>query len=371
MPALWRGTGPSLPATLGGVGAFDTYEAAARCSGCGDVHYLGGQTKFFDPDFGGLCHRHFAPGVPQPIEQEPDEFGRADVWEDEWIRLAPPGEPGVLRVLADWDELYQCTCGVPLAIVLRYRLAAGSPRATATLEAIELLDALADPRALAVDFCERTENLWVGDRASYDALQARLAAVRDRLGRVRAGLVERLGGTFEPSPPWTHVGGPTRCEACGRARERLGFTLLAHPDLPRGFFGEAPLPGLLRPGDAVACALDWLADDVDRGYWMRLRHPVPGDSLRLITRRCSWGCSCGAGPASFVMHFAREAAGVRLAALTLRVVRGRADLEGLDFAEAPMLSRDPAPSPYPRWLPGSREEAIAALLAGEFRVYAR
>lgn len=350
------------------MGAFDTYEATARCPGCGDVHYLYGQTKFFDPDFFGLFDRHFTPGAPQPIAQAPEDFARADVWEDEWIRLAPPGEAGALRLLLDWDDLCQCTCGAPMAIVLVFRLAAGSPHATATLERAEVFDALADPRALAVDFCERTEGVWIGGRADYEALQGRLAAIPDRHARVRAALRERLGGAFEPCEPWRFAGGPARCEACGATRERHGFTLLGHPDYPRGFFGDASLPLLLRPGDAVACSLDWLAEDVDRGYWVRLRHPVPEDSLRLITRRFSWGCPCGAGPASLVLHFAREAAGVRLAALTLRVVRGQADLDGLDFAEAPLQTRDPPPSTRAVWRPGSREEAIAALLACEHRV---
>ncbi len=62
---------------------------------------------------------------------------------------------------------------------------------------------------------------------------------------------------------------------------------------------------------------------------------------------------------------------VRLAGLTLRVVRGRADLDGLGFAEAPLHTRDPPPSTHAVWRPGSREEAIAALLACEHRVAAR
>lgn len=344
------------------MGAFDSYSAASRCPRCHTEHFLSGQTKFFLPDFLGLHHRHFVPGAPQPIDFDPSEL-RAPTWDDQWLRLAEPSAADALRLLVDYDETFVCSCELPLAIALRFQV---SPT-TVTLLGAELRDALSDPQALDVDFVEAPPDLWKGDFSRFRADLAALAAepLSERLARVRAALALRLTAPpGDTEPPWTVLRGPARCEACDDARERQVLALLSHPDLPTSFFGPDWRGGDLRPGDLVPCDTAWLADDLDRGYWLRARHPVPPDSLTLLVRSCHWGCRCGAGPASFVARFARTPAGLRLVQLTLRAVRTHRDLADIDFIEAPGLSRDQPPTPWPSWRPSSRDEALAHLARG-------
>lgn len=71
------------------MGAFDTYEGTSRCPRCDDVLYLNGQTKVFDPSFGGLCHRHFTPGRTQALDFPPSQMLETAIWDD-WCRIRPP-----------------------------------------------------------------------------------------------------------------------------------------------------------------------------------------------------------------------------------------------------------------------------------------
>lgn len=343
------------------MGAFDTYEAAARCPRCRDMHWLSGQTKFFDPDFCGLYHRQFAPGVAQPIDIDPADLLRP-VWDDQWLRIRDGGALDDLRLLADYDELFTCICGLPLAVVLHLRV----DDRTATLTALELRDALADGLPAELDLVEAPRGLWTGDWSAYRTALAEFAAqpFAAQAARLRATLTDRFEGPPPTDPTLTTLAAPARCEACGDVRERSVWTLLTHPQYSPSPLGAAWTGGVLRPGDRLAGDLGWLAEDVDRGGWLRLRHPVSADRLIVLTSPYRWGCRCGAGPASLVVQFAREPDALRFAGLGLRVVRGRGDLADIDFAEAPALTRGSPPTPYPRWRPASREEAIAALLPG-------
>lgn len=333
------------------MGAFDTYAAQVRCPGCGDVHHLSGQTKFFDPDFAGHYLRCFRPGLTQPIDFDPARLTTEGVWEWEWLRVREVAAPGRLRLLVDFDDMFTCGCGRPVAPVLDFEVAGDASGGRVTLTSVELHDVSADE--LAVDFAEGPPGVRLAELA---------AAPEDvREARLRACLAERFAWAHEPAPPWTHVEGPAPCEACSAARLRRFFTLLTHPDCP-GFFGPGWTGGLIRVGEQVACDPAWLAEDRDRDYWVRVRHPVAEDSLTLLARPCHWGCGCAAGRASPVLRFARSPEGLRLAGLSLRVVRGADDLAGVDLVEAPHQSRDAPKTPWQRHVPATREEAIAALL---------
>lgn len=342
------------------MGAFDTYAATARCPRCHDVHWLSGQIKFFFPDFGGLCGRHFEPGAPQPIDIDPADL-LAPVWDDEWWKIREDGALDDLRLLAGFDDLYACTCGAPMATVLHFRVDAKA----ATLTQIELLHALAEGLPHEIDLAEAPPDLWQGDTPAFYRALVRLAAqpFEDRAARLRECIAARFGGPSAPDSTWTTIAAPTRCEVCGDLRERSLWTMVTHPSYPQSLLGPGWTGGVLRPGAQIAGDSGFLAEDVDRGCFLRLRHPVSGDILTILSSPHRWGCRCGAGPASLVVRFAREPGGLRLAEVTLRVVRSRADLADIDFAEAPTLSRDAPPSGA-RWRPASREEAIAAMLRG-------
>ncbi|MGZ3461846.1 MAG: hypothetical protein ACXU86_25415, partial [Archangium sp.] len=306
-----------------------------------------------------------------------DALASARAWEDEWWRVREPQAPDVLHLLTDFDELLRCDCGAQLAGVLRFRLAKsptehGSTE-TATLEEVKLLDVVRDDVAEAVDFAEGAHMLWNGKPDAYPAALAALAHAPpfDRAARLRKALVEYFAppdAPARPAPtdPWTTVAGPTRCEACGEVRERREVTGLSHLNFPVSFFGPEWTGGELRPGDRVPCDLAWLAEDVDRGYLARLRHPVPRDSLCILGHRTFRGCHCGAGRGSFVLRFARDPSGVVFESMSLRVVRGPADLADVDFAEAGLLSRErPAGSPFSR-RELTHDELIRELLSSEF-----
>jgi hypothetical protein len=336
----------------------------ARCPRCRDVHWLSGQTRFFDPDFGGLYHREFAPGVAQPIDVDPARL-LGPTWQFEWWRVRDGGALDDLRLLADYDDLYRCGCGTPLAPVLRFRVAGD----TATLTALDVHDARDEALPGEVDFAEAPRGLWTGDDRRYREALAELAAQPSaaRAARLHAALVEMFAEPWRPDPPWTTLAAPMRCEACGDVRERELWMMLSNPSSPLSPHAAGRTGGTLRPGDRLVGDLGWLADDVDRGAWLRVRHPVSSDSIVHASSPGRWGCRCGAGPASYVVRFAREAGALRFEGATLRVVRGRGDLADVDFAESPALTRDTPATPWPRWRPASREEAIAALLR-EWRI---
>lgn len=355
------------------MGAFDTYRCETRCPSCGDRYWMDGQTKFFVPDFGGLSCRDFARGASRPLDFSLAELLTAKLWDGEWFRVRDEPEPGRLELLADFDELHRCGCGLAFAIVLRFLVVPGEGESgTATLESITLLDALGDELADAVDFASaeflvRSEGR--GARAFLEAAMALAHAPADeRAARLHEGLVRHFvpRGTEVARGSdlrWTELVGPMRCVACGDVRERGLMTLLSHPDYPESFFGPAWRGGVLGPGAMVEGELGWLESDVDRGYFLRLRHPLPTARLAVLHRPMSWGCPCGVGPAAVLARFAIAESGFVLESLELRVIRGREDLVDLDFVEAPRCTRV-LPVHTPRqWVPSTREEAIAALLA--------
>lgn len=355
------------------MGAFDTYEGTAACPRCGDRYWLDGQTKFFDPDFQDLYCRPFAPGVPQPIAFTPEQLAQGRVWEFSWWRVREPVDPAALHVLLDFDELFGCACGARFASVLRFRVAPGVDHpGVATLTEIALHDAAAD-FAGDVDYANGEMLLWDGDSGRFaqaiHALAAEPPEVRAR--ELHAGVRDWFAPSDPPaatSDPMTTLAGPVRCEACGDVRERELWTYLSHGDFPASFFGPTWRGGQLRPGARIDCDLAWLADDVDRNYYVRLRHPVPEDSLTILQAPVNVGCRCGAGRGSPLAVFTRDPGGVTLSELRLRVVRGREDLEDVDFAAGPYQSRErPANSLRPP-RERTRAQAIDELLYAEWRL---
>ena len=325
------------------MGAYDSYAAELPCPSCGDVHWIGGQTKFFDPDY--EDQRWFTPGVPLPAS-----FTAAELTHDDWWRMREPtvGDER-FTLLVDFDEMFACGCGLACAVVLHFELAPG----TVTLQRIELLDARQDI-ADRIDFVS-ADQLWTGDRDSYrraiEALEARPFA--ERAAVLRRWLDDRFELT-EDEPDaragsWTTLVGPTQCEACGDVRERSHWSMLTHPHDAVSFFGPAWTGGLIFLGDRVPFDDGWLVDDVDRGCCFRARHPV-GERLRILGTRHTFGCRCGAGRARTVAHFERRPGALELVELTLRVVRGHADLHDIDFVEGHTREGDPGQPPRTREL---------------------
>lgn len=352
------------------MGAFDTYEAVGRCPQCHDLHWVRGQTQFFLPDLSGLCNRHFTPGAPQPLEFSPAGLAAERIWDGTWFRVRELREPMQLSLLADLGEFCACDCGLRLAVVLDFDLGLGSPP-TATLIDLTLLDALAPRLPSAVDFADGENMFWTGDADAYtqEVIDLAHATPSDRGHRLHEALVRHC--TSMPAltlPPWTTARGPTRCEDCGDVRERSELILLSHPDFSESFFGPGWGGGTLRPGSHVTSDLSWLASDVDRGYVIRLRHPVTRDELRVLGRRLARSCRCGAGKAAFVLHFARDGTGLTLDSLSLRVVRGRADLADVDFAEGPEFSRQQPAHALVHGRAVTRDEAVRLLLSVVFDV---
>ncbi|MDC0717870.1 hypothetical protein [Nannocystis bainbridge] len=333
------------------MGAFDIYSGEASCPRCGDRFWLDGQTKFFGPEFYGLCNRWFRSGDPQPLEPGSEAIGTARAWEGSWWRVREPVDPTVVQLLVDEDEWFGCDCGARFAVILRLRVGEGP---STTLESILLGDAYDREVAGEVDFANGESMLWAGDHAAFvAALQAVAAEPPEaRAARLCAFMTESWDRRCASEPedgssPWTHVAGEFQCEACGDRRERSEMLLLSHPDYAQSFFGSAWTGGTLRPGCRIAGEVAWLEEDVDRGYYTRLRHPVTRGGLTLIGRRGDRGCRCGAGRAAPVLRFVRDAGGLTLAALSLRVVASEADLDDVDFAEAPHSTRDRAANAPP------------------------
>ncbi len=167
----------------------------------------------------------------------------------------------------------------------------------------------------------------------------------------------------ETSDPWTWVCGEVRCESCGESRTRRELSLLTHPYHTVGFFGPGWTGGAIGPGTRIDCELDWLAEDVDRESFTRLRHPVPADRLTVLLRRRSQGCRCGVGFGALVLDFERDGAGLTLKRLGLRRVRAAEDLADIDFAETSYRSRERDPNAFPMLGPWSREAALEHVLA--------
>jgi hypothetical protein len=349
------------------MGAFDIYSGEASCPRCGDHFWLDGQTQFFGPEFSGLCNRWFRRDDPQPLEPGSEAIGTARTWEGSWWRVREPVEATVVQLLVDDDEWFGCDCGARFAVILQLRLGEGP---TATLERILLRDAYDPEVAGQVDFANGESMLWAGDLAAFVAALQGVAAEppEARRARICGFLTESWDRRSAPEPedgssPWTRVAGEFRCESCGDRRERSELLLLSHPDDPQSFFGPAWTGGSLRPGRRIAGELAWLDEDVDRGDYTRLRHPVTPGGLTLIGRRCARGCRCGAGRATPVLRFVRDAGGLTLAELSLRVVASEADLDDVDFAEAPHATRDRAAKAPPLREAWDRAQVRRAVLA--------
>ena len=333
------------------MGAFDSYHATVPCPSCGDLHWVSGQTKFFDPDYDD--QRTFEPGEPQQADFANDSI--ASFAADGWIRIrARTGEDRCFTLLADFDDLCGCDCGMGFIVLLHFELAPG----TVTMQQIELLEHqdLAD----RVDFAEAI-GLWAGD---LDAYQIAIAAANARSFTERAAwLRERLDDRFaftddEPrETTWSTLVGPTQCEACGDVRERCAHTLLTDTDHPVSFFGPGWTKNVIFLGDRIPFDDGWLADDVDRGRYFRVRHPV-GERLRVLGQLHQFGCHCGAGRGRTVAHFERRAGALELVELTMRAVRSRADLHDIDFVEG--HSRQPF---YVGGEPRTRALVLASVLA--------
>jgi hypothetical protein len=310
------------------VGAYDTYTGSAHCPTCGDVHYISNQTKFFDPDY--HTQRWFEPGIPLAIDLEAVEL--IPNVRDSWWRVRDPVTgPERLTLLADIDDLFGCSCGTMFAVVVRFELAAGH----VTMLGIELLDIRTDISG-AIDFADG-EPLWRGEHARFDADLAALAAspFAHRRATLRRWIDERFAAADDEDTPmtWTTLTGPTRCEACGNAREREHATHLGTAFEGSCFFGPGWQGGPIYLGSRIPFDSAWLADDVDRGYCMRARHPVPDTHLTILGVRLHSGCRCGAGRASVVQRYARHDGELELVDLSWRAMRDRSDLVGIDFLE--------------------------------------
>lgn len=238
------------------MGATDTISASCPCPQCGDIYYLHCETDVFDPTYDE--QRTLRPGELHPIDRM--KTG------SEWSRLREGGAR--FTVLID-DQDVRCDCGCLCAPLLHFKR---EPR-TIELERVELLDTRSDVAA-RIDF---------------------------------ARLVDRKLPALHPAPEkpglgrWTALAGPTRCEACGDARERMHRTLLAHPHARVG-----PLFDPAWQGRAVM-----IGDRVDTVR--------PGDDEVIVEGdQGSWGCRCGAGPARYVARFERAGDQLVLVELTLR-----------------------------------------------------
>lgn len=350
------------------MGAFDTYEGHARCPSCAAEHWPSGQTKFFVPDFAGQSGRHFVAGVVQPLDFAASELAAARVWDGSWLRTRAPAAVDRVDLLVDFDELFGCSCGATLALILRFDLPGP---ASAALRGCALWPALGGGVAGRCDFVNGEDVVeWTGDVGAF--LRA-VEALGEEAEAVRAAAVEAaLGRRFPPGPwiypsPFATVVAPCRCEACGEVVRRRLWVALGHPDHDVPLFGPAWEGGILRPGDAIASDHAWLSDDVDRSYFVRVRHPTPRGRLVVAGMPESWGCRCGAGRATTLLHFAVEPGRVRLREVTMRAIRRAADLEGIDFAYAPGSSRAAPRSPWRVPRPTSREAALEDL-AREWRL---
>lgn len=328
------------------MGAFDEYDGTARCPRCGDIHQLHGQTKVFLPEFGELHARYFVPGTPQPVGYPPSEMLAAPTWDDNWWRVRAQPEPGRLTVSVDRDELFACSCGLPLAPLLRFAI--DDQSRTVTLLEIELLDALAGQAAARVDLADAQLGVpWKGDYTVFAHDLGVLAALPpiERAQRLQLALAERFDGPERWQPAegmtlaWTELCGPIQCEACGEVRERVSDLPLTHPIDNSSVLGEGWRGGRLCTGVRIAAPMGWRAMDENRGYFLRLRPLLPASTLTICGGRESWGCGCGAGWASVLARFNVDDDGFTLASLHRRVLRTLADLDDVDFIYSPACTR--------------------------------
>jgi hypothetical protein len=333
------------------VGAFDVLYGRVRCPACATRFYIAAQTKFLVPDFASYSGRELVPGAPQPIDFDPADLLAARVWDDQWVHFREPSPGGGLRVtlLLDLDDLFECHCETPLALLADLSFSA-APAHTVTLEALRALDARAAAAVDAVDFADgepfaRFEGdlaRWCADLRALSALaeperRARLRAVLD------ARFPRRSAAEREDVAPFTHVQAPMRCAACKEVRDRFAFTFFTHPYLPVSVFGERWTGGVLRPGVVLPVDLGALDDARDHGAYARLRPPAGRGELTFLHAPSSWSCACGAGRAAAWLRFVPVAGGVTLADVEARVVRDADAFHDVDFVEATSITHGLAP----------------------------
>jgi hypothetical protein len=317
------------------MGAFDTFAADARpCPSCGDLYWESCQIKFFDPDYD--TQGYLRPGEGRALDFDPALIARAELWEHEWVRIGEHARAdAIVLLLHDW-ELRTCSCGavlMPVAHVSITTMEAGASRFT--LDALELWDLRDASRLGSLDFADgdwfRTGDARTGTYPDLDALAALPRHAR------REAFAAALAVRLAPSAPddehdgWTWVSGPVRCESCNRTRVTSASFFVTHPQEGR-FFGDAWLGGEITPGTRLGPVPPAPGDERLRGRYYRLREPVP-EELTFLDARASYGCACGAGPASTRIRFRRDGHHLVLAELTWRVVRGRADLDEVDWIE--------------------------------------
>ncbi len=333
------------------MGAFDEYDATARCPACGDLHRVQGQTKAFLPEFGEFHARYFVPGRPHPVGYPPSDMLRGATWDDAWWRLRERPEPGRLALAVDRDELFCCSCGLPVLPVLHFAI--DDHARTVTLLEVDLLEALGGEVFTRVDLVDAELGVtWKGDYTVFARDLAALAArpTAERALRLQQALAERFpgpgccGAVEGALLAWTELSGPVCCEACGEVRERILDLPLTHPVENTSVLGEGWRGGRLRVGARVAAPMGWRAVDEDRGHFLRLRPQAPANTLTLCGGRESSGCGCGAGWASVLARFDVDDDGFTLASLRRRVLRRLADLDDVDLIYAPGCTRSAARS---------------------------
>ncbi len=356
--------------TVRAMGAFDTYEAVGRCPTCRAYHYVRGQTKAFDPDFGGFHSRHFSPGKSQPLEFAPSQMLESSVWEGEWWRVRPQTSSRHLALLVDYDELFGCSCGQPLVAILQFE--ADEEARSITLHGVELHDARLAEYARHVDLASGERVLhWNGDHTSFMSSLSALAESRFELRarRLREVVENRFEGHerwLAPSDKelsgWTVLIGQVQCECCGVSRERRVQLSITHPAYTESILGTGWDGGVLRLGQRLRCNLDWMERDEDRGWFLRVHHPLARDHIRVCGAPESWGCPCGAGRGSVVVQFSVDDHGLLLQSIHLRVMQSLEDLHDIALAYAPWSSRGQLREEWgTRWQPSNRTEALALL----------
>jgi hypothetical protein len=260
-----------------------------------------------------------------------------------------------VTLLADFEDFFECHCGVPLAVVSEFALAPGSPRQV-TLTSLQALDARRPELPSAVDFADAERFArFDGDLSAWSnqvkALGAQDLATRERLLRSALTAFSMRAEPSSPPDPWTRVIGPMRCSACGRVAQRTIHTLFTHCYLPESFFGRSWTGGVIEMGARVAVDSAALEDGSDRGAYARLRPPAGRGELVILDGKTNWGCQCGAGRVSPCLHFTFAPGELVLASLEARYVHDASDLDDVEFALAPWATGALAPPSDPPFQP--------------------
>ena len=317
------------------MGAYDTVTSEAACPRCGVRHAIDLQTKFFDPDYDDQVW--FRDGLPQP---KPGGFSPSR----EWMPMRPDVATAECNVVS-LEDLFRCTCGLPIATVMCFDVR----HQTVTLVKVELRDALAANLVDDIDFAD-AEPLSAGE-GSFDV---NLEVARTATLSVRVALLRSwFHDFFDDDAPrqsfhfteTVYLRGLVACEPCGHSRPLGTRTRFAHGDHP-SFFGPGFAYGDIALGQRVPFDGDWLADDVDRGYFIRLRHPIPR-VMTILTARQPFVCACGAFRPWTIVRFRRRRGALELESMSMRLIETPADIADVHFVEAqstrwtrPAMTRD-------------------------------